>query len=86
MGSPQFERGTVFVVFDEGQRDDIAGGGGLVPALVLGAPVRAAADSSKPLNHYSLLRTIEEAWNLPPLGESAEAPPITGIWRRSLAG
>lgn len=81
MGSPQFERGTVFVVFDEGQRDDIAGGGGRVPALVLGPTVRSGSDSSKPVNHYSLLRTIEDAWNLPPLGESAEAQPITGIWR-----
>jgi phosphatidylinositol-3-phosphatase len=52
-----------------------------VPALVLGPTVRSGSDSSKPVNHYSLLRTIEDAWNLPPLGESAEAQPITGIWR-----
>jgi hypothetical protein len=81
LGSPQFERGTVFVVFDEGRHNDTAGGGGLVPALVLGAHVRAGADSSKPLDHYSLLRTIEDAWSLPPLGYSAETQPITGIWR-----
>jgi hypothetical protein len=85
LGSPQLERGPVFIVFDEGRRDDIAGGGGLVPALVLGEPVRAGADSSKLPNHYSLLRTIEDAWSLPTLGYSAEAQPITGIWRGASA-
>jgi phosphatidylinositol-3-phosphatase len=85
LASPQFERGTVFVVFDEGRRDDIAGGGGLVPALALGEPVRVGADSSKPFDHYSLLRTIEDAWSLPPLGDSAETQPITGIWRGASA-
>jgi hypothetical protein len=81
MGSPQFKGGTVFVVFDEGRREDVAGGGGLVPALVLGSRVWVGANSSQPLTHYGLLRTIEDAWSLPPLGESFEAAPITGIWR-----
>jgi acid phosphatase len=82
LGSSQFERGVVFIVFDEGRHGDTAGGGGHVPAVVLGEPVRPGSVVSTPLDHYSLLRTIEDAWGLPHLGFSADAPPITGIWRR----
>ena len=78
--SPAMRNGVVFVVFDEGEIFDSAGGGH-VPALVLGPLVRPASRSSAPLDHYSLLRTIEQAWKLPLLGKSADAQPITGIWR-----
>jgi hypothetical protein len=71
--------GVVYVVFDEGTGD--AGGGGRVPALVLGPLVRPGARARMPLDHYSLLRTVEDAWRLPRLGRSRTAPPITGIWR-----
>jgi phosphatidylinositol-3-phosphatase len=70
---------VVFVVFDEGTSD--AGGGGNVEALVVGRPVRPGAVFAAPTSHYGLLRTIEQAWGLPLLGESARARPITGIWR-----
>ena len=70
---------VVFVVFDEGESD--VGGGGNVDALVLGSYVRPGAVSSAPTSHYGLLRTIEDAWGLPRLGASAQARPITGIWR-----
>jgi hypothetical protein len=33
------------------------------------------------VGHYALLRTIEDALGLPHLGASAQARPITGIWR-----
>ena len=80
LGSPGLGNGVVFVVFDEGTSN--AGGGGHVPALVLGSPVRPGARVSAPLDHYSVLRTIEESWHLALLGDSASAAPITGIWRR----
>ncbi len=80
--SPALRQGVVFVVFDEGEAFDSAGGGGHVPALVLGPLVRPGGRSPAPLDHYSLLRTIEQAWRLPLLGKSANARPITGIWRR----
>jgi phosphatidylinositol-3-phosphatase len=73
---------AVFIVFDEGAVTDTAGGGGHVPALVVGPAVRAGARSSAFLTHYSLLRTIEDAWRLPHLGRSVSAAPITGIWLR----
>jgi phosphatidylinositol-3-phosphatase len=77
--SPALRHGVVFVVFDEGTSSQ--GGGGHVPALVLGPLVRPASGTSTPLDHYGLLRTIESAWDLPLLGRSPGASPITGIWR-----
>jgi phosphatidylinositol-3-phosphatase len=32
------------------------------------------------IDHYTLLRTIEEMYGLTPLGSAAGAKPITGIW------
>lgn len=79
LGSPALAGGVVFVVFDEGSSSQ--GGGGNVEALALGPTVRRGAVFSRPTSHYGLLRTIEDAWGLPPLGLSASATPLTGIWR-----
>jgi phosphatidylinositol-3-phosphatase len=79
LSSPALAGGVVFVVFDEGATD--AGGGGNVEALVLGPLVRPDARFTQPTSHYGLLRTVEQAWGLPLLGRSADAAPITGIWR-----
>jgi hypothetical protein len=81
--SPQMRAGVIFVVFDEGPASDHAGGGGHVPALVLGPLVRRGSRAARRLDHYSLLRTIEDGWRLPRLGRSATARPIAGIWRRA---
>jgi phosphatidylinositol-3-phosphatase len=78
--SSTLANGAVFVVFDEGTSSD-GGGGGHVPALVLGPLVRPGSQNSTPLDHYGLLRTIESAWHLHVLGRSRGATPITGIWR-----
>jgi hypothetical protein len=48
---------------------------------VLGPLVRRGVRASARLSHYSLLRTIEDAWHLPRLGRSRTARPILGIWR-----
>lgn len=48
-------------------------GGGKVPAIVIARNgVRGLVDAS-PYNHYSLLRTIEQAWGLGYLGYAADA-------------
>ena len=65
----------VFVTYDEGLV------GNHIPALALGTAVRRGLRIATPADHYSLLRTIEDAWGLPLLGRSATARPITGIWR-----
>ena len=66
---------AVFVVFDEGWPANH------VPALVLGSAVRLHTTFARRVDHYSLLRTIEDAFALRPLGAAVEARPITGIWR-----
>ncbi len=70
---------VVFVVFDEGTTD--VHGGGHVAALALGTTVRPHSRFAAVTNHYGLLRTIEDAWGLARLGQSASAVPINGIWR-----
>lgn len=74
-------RTAVFVVFDEGS--SALGGGGHVAAFVAGTAVARGSVFRLPVNHYGLLRTIEDALGLPHLGASARARPITGIWRES---
>jgi phosphatidylinositol-3-phosphatase len=66
----------VFVTFDEGLV------GNHIPTLALGTAVRNGVQVTTAADHYSLLRTIENAWGLPLLGKSATTKPITGIWRR----
>jgi phosphatidylinositol-3-phosphatase len=78
--SPQLRGGVVFVVFDEGTSD--TGGGGRIEALALGPTVRRGSSFTRVTNHYGLLRTIEDAWDLPRLGFSRRGRPIGGIWKR----
>ena len=47
-------------------------------ALALGPVVRRGTTYSPVLNHYGLLRTIEDAWGLSRLGESAAVLPSNG--------
>jgi phosphatidylinositol-3-phosphatase len=77
----ELRHSVVFIVFDEARGHRDAGGGGRVPAIVVSPLVRRDSVSMRLLSHYSLLRTIEDAWRLPRLGRSAFAHPITGIWR-----
>jgi len=79
LSSPALARSVVFVVFDEGT--SASGGGGNVVALAAGPAVRPGSTFTQPTSHYGLLRTVEQAWGLPLLGRSAQAAPITGIWR-----
>jgi hypothetical protein len=70
---------VIFVVFDEGSTN--VHGGGRVPALALGTAVRPGARYDGITGHCGLLRTVEDAWDLPRLGCSAGVAPISTIWR-----
>ncbi|WP_158865055.1 alkaline phosphatase family protein [Leifsonia sp. AG29] len=65
LASPAFtrERSLLVVTFDEGDSSD-----NVVPLIFAGPAARPHASSSQPFSHYSLLRTIEDQWGLPPLG------------------
>ena len=73
------KRTAVFIVFDEGSTD--AGGGGHVALVVAGTAVKPHSRYTSLTSHYGLLRTLEDALGLRPLGAAVRAKPLTGIWR-----
>lgn len=81
--SAELEHGVVFIVFDEADESDKVGGGGHTVALAVGPTVRPGSRVAARMNHYSLLRTIEDGLGLERLANSRSAQPITGIWRQS---
>jgi hypothetical protein len=50
-----------------------------IATLLVGAHV-APGRYAQRIDHYGLLRTIEDAYGLAPVGNSAQAKPISGIW------
>jgi phosphatidylinositol-3-phosphatase len=84
--------GVLFVTWDEGTDDSgvdpstgavtSSGGGGHVLTIVVAPGVPRGTEVSGAFDHYSLLRTVEDALGLPLLGE-AGAPgvhPMTAFW------
>ena len=70
------QHNSVFILtFDE---DDSANGN-LIPTIMAGQRV-AAGNYNETINHYSVLRTIEDAYGLAPLGSSQSAAPILDVW------
>ena len=65
----------LIVTFDENA------GGSVKPifTIIVGAEVRPGVYGER-LNHYKLLRTIEEAYGLPPLGRAKAARPLSTTW------
>jgi hypothetical protein len=63
------------LTFDE----DDNGSGNRIPTVFVGDSVQAG-DYSERINHYNVLRTLEDAYGLPHAGASANATPITDIW------
>ena len=49
-------------------------------ATILVGPMVKPGTSAQRVDHYSLLRTLEDMYGLPPLGRAAEAAPIDGVW------
>jgi hypothetical protein len=52
-------------------------------ATFLVGPMVEVGPSDQRIDHYSLLRTLEDLYGLPPLGKAADAEPLTGIWADS---
>ena len=70
----------LIVTFDENA-------GGMVnpiPTIIVGDHIRPGRYAEK-INHYTLLRTIEDAYGLPPLGRAADVFPLSTIWTDSPA-
>ncbi len=79
--SPAFTQGGVlFITFDEGKTDNGCcndAAGGQVATLIISPFVKKDWQSSTQATHYSLLRTIEDAWKLPPLGDARNSTAMT---------
>ena len=72
-------RTAVFVLFDEGKTS--IGGGGQVYGFVAGTAVKSHVIVRRHVDHYTVLRTVEDIFGLPHLGASKDEAPLTGIWR-----
>jgi acid phosphatase len=50
-------------------------------ATLFAGPMVKRGSSAQRINHYSILRTVEEMYGLPHLGNSADAQPVRDVWR-----
>jgi len=85
------DNGALFITFDEGKKGDgrccVYAEGGRIVTLVISPLGKPAFSSDIAYDHYSLLRTIEQAWNLPLLGKAACdcSPAMTDFFQPSAA-
>ena len=76
LDSDAFKAGGLLVVtFDEGGGSDP--GGGHIATIVISPDVPAGFRADTPYDHYSLLRTVEDAWGLGCLADACAAQPMT---------
>jgi acid phosphatase len=68
----------LIVTFDE----DDGSRGNRIPTFLVGPMVRAGS-SDQNVDHYGMLRTLEDMYGLSPIGSAADAQPLTGIWTTS---
>ena len=74
-GSQAFAAGGLLIVtFDEDAGNDP--GGGHIATVLASRDIPAGFRSDQPHDHYSVLRTIEDAWRMPCLAESCSATPM----------
>ena len=81
--SPAFttQNSLLFITWDE---DDATGGSNHVATILAGRSVRPGTRSATPYDHYSQLRTIEDAWGLAPMAAGdAAAQPMTDFFGTS---
>ncbi len=81
MGSPVWGPGAALVVtFDEGSGGDRTGGGGRLATIVVTPDGPRGVRSERAYNHASLLRTLQDGFGLPPLGDAARALPMGDLF------
>jgi acid phosphatase len=67
---------SLFVLtWDEDRRNE----NNRIPTIIVGAGVKSG-NYATPASHYNLLRTIEEMYGLPYLGQAAEVSTIVDVW------
>jgi acid phosphatase len=73
--SPAFANSVVYVTFDEGTTN--VSGGGHIFTLAITPNMTPGYKATAAYTHYSMLRTIEQAWGLPSLGNAASASALS---------
>jgi hypothetical protein len=78
----------VIITWDEGQGDHSCCGlpaeaGGRIATILVSPQARNNFQDDTPYSHYSLLKTIEKAWDLPYLGHAGDeiTPLILRPWK-----
>ena len=51
-----------------------------IPTIIVGEHIKPGKYDEH-ITHYGVLRTLEDLYGLPPIGESAKAAPVTDIWQ-----
>jgi phosphatidylinositol-3-phosphatase len=75
LGSGSFAAGSLLIVtWDEGSSND--GGGGHIATIVATPGMAPGTQYDLSATHYSVLRTVEDAWGMPHLGAAADASAI----------
>jgi hypothetical protein len=76
--SPAFANSLVIVTFDEGTSN--TNGGGHIVTIMITPNMTPGFKNATTYNHYSMLRTIEDAWHLPCLGNACSASDMAFPW------
>ncbi len=82
-GAATFANSALFIVWDESVSEGSDGaGGGRVPLIVVSPQVPTGYQTAAAYTHYSLLRSIEDAWGLGCLKESCSAKNLAEFFGR----
>ena len=73
--SNSFADSVLFITWDEGSTD--VDGGGHIATIVVSPGMQPGSRYTGPADHYSLLRTIEDAWSMPYLGKAGSVAPLS---------
>jgi hypothetical protein len=76
--SPAFANSLVIVTFDEGTSN--TNGGGHIVTIMITPNMTPGFKNATTYTHYSMLRTIEDAWHLPCLGNACSASDMAFPW------
>jgi hypothetical protein len=77
-GSPAFADSVLFITWDEGSTNE--GGGGHIALVAVSPLATRAGRSDEAHTHYSVLRTVQDAWGLPCLGQSCDASNLSDLF------
>jgi acid phosphatase len=75
--SPAFKNGLLIITWDESWDTDNRNGGGRVAMILVGPGVKTQYVSATAFQHESTLRLICNAVEIPCMGNSLQAPPMT---------